>query len=202
MKSDDQIRKAEPSRRNNPPDSSDPTSMGRRPEYTGTGSTAVSTARESSYASGNSSKGQIDASDFEIEPDSGRHDDYVATASQRRWAPDISVLDRVGTKSALQRQETSFSSLVANDSLTLVQAALTLPRALYPVWKWLLLLYFRWLVLTYLAAFLDRSATTSLAPMCANPLLGSQLPFCTWSPDNEHVSAAKVAASLDGLTVV
>ena len=160
-----------------------------------------------------------DWSDFEDESIPGRHEGPVAAVRQRhrtsktrryrnsktRVPEQAAAQDNYSSSSeiaASQNQEASILSLLANDGSKLAWATLKLPRTLYPVWRWLLLIYIGWMAFTYLLAYAYRSAAVAVAPFCTIPIVGPQLPFCTVHPGDKPINASKVATSQEGFTVV
>lgn len=205
-------RAAAPSHRNKPPPDSIPrlaesASLTER-RSKNTSKMAIIAAPESSYASGDLSEGQADIKDSENEIT--RDDGHVATVRQRNQTSNAKILVRAaaqdkhvrpGKGAILQVQEKSFRSHVENDGSKLIKIILTLPRTLYPLWKWLLI-YVGWLAITYLVASIYRSTTVALAPICDIKFIGSQLPFCIVLPGGQPVNASKIATSQDRLTTV
>ena len=201
-------------------------STGRRPKDTSrTGFTVVTKPR---YAPEEPSDGQAviedskngttpgryvsgDWSDSEDGSISGRHHGPVAAVRRRHRSSKAGVPEQAAAQhnysrsteiAASQNQEASFFSLLANDGWRLTWATLKLPRTLYPIWKWVLLIYIGWMALSYLLAYAYRSATAAIAPMCNIPIVGSQLPFCTVRGGDNPINPSKVATSQEGFTVV
>ena len=109
-----------------------------------------------------------------------------------------------GRKPMTQPQEVSWLSQIAADGYGLIRLALTLPKATYPIWKWGLFAYLVCLGISYLLAYLYHFAADTLSPVCAIPVIGSQIPFCTGPLEfkDGSVDASKVATSQEELTVV
>ena len=115
------------------------------------------------------------------------------------------------TKQAFANQTTSyqlddgsFHTDLGKDARGVLKFSLRVLRVLYPIWKWFLVSYLVWIVLSYLIASIYQSLTTALSPMCSVPMLGSRLMFCNWSSGGEDrpIDVSKVATSQEALTVV
>lgn len=201
-------------------------STGRRPKNTNR--TAVTAVPEPRSLPAEPSDGQADIqdsqkgttpvpyvsgdwSDSEDGSTFGRHDGPVATVRQRHRTSKTRVPEQAAAQddysrsseiAASQNREASLFSLLANDGWRLAWAFLRLPRTLYPVWKWILLMYIGWMAFSYLLAYAYRSVTAAMAPLCSIPFVGSQLPLCTVHPGDNPIDASKVATSQEGFTVV
>ena len=168
---------------------------------------------EPSQASGNVSEERDTVEDSEGSNTLGRHDNDVAIIHRRQRTSNRKIADRISAhgndsriseRSNRQEQEATLPSQIVNDGWRLAKTAVRLPMLLYPIWKWFFLGYLVWLAITYLMAFLYRSATAALAPVCSWPIIGPQIPFCTMSfePRDRPIDVSKVATSQDVLTVV
>ena len=214
-----------PRRRREPRQSSNSMSTGRRPNDTNR--TTVTVVSEPRYAPEEPSDGQAvidDSKDGTTPrrdasgdlPDSedgsyGHHDGPVAAVRQRQRTSKPRVPEqaaardnysRSSKKAASRNQEASLFSLIANDGCRLAWATLRLPKTLYPLWKWLLLVYIGWMAFSYLAIYVYRSATAAIAPWCRIQIVGPMLPFCTVHPGDNPIDASKVATSQEEFTVV
>lgn len=160
-----------------------------------------------------------DDDDFDIENSSRkvsepRHESKsTAIIRQRRHKSDRKTSGRVVPKTKRSSADQRASKQpddgylhkdFTKDAWALFKVSLKLPRLLYPIWKWLLVAYLVWMVLSYLIAFLYQSVTTALSPMCSVPILGSKLMFCDWSSGrgDRPINVSKVATSQEVLTIV
>ncbi|KAF2238265.1 hypothetical protein EV356DRAFT_507360 [Viridothelium virens] len=103
-----------------------------------------------------------------------------------------------------QPQGASWLLQIAKDTWHVIRFALTLPRLTYPVWKWVLFIYLLALCISWLFALLRHYTVATLSPICSIPIIGSRIPFCTWSLEFHDGSndASKVATSQEELTIV
>lgn len=91
---------------------------------------------------------------------------------------------------------------IAKDGWKLTKGALWLLRALYPIWRWLLLGYIVWLIISYLVVFLYNLAISSLSTtLCPIPIIGPAIPLCA-PPINHTIDASKVLTSQEDLSLV
>lgn len=67
--------------------------------------------------------------------------------------------------------QSSLLSAICSDTLEL-------PRATYHYWKWPVLLYILWLLLSRLSAAVYMTITEKFEPICSLPLVGPKLPMC------------------------
>lgn len=162
---------------------------------------------EPSHASGDRSEDQDGIEDPGNESSIPRHDDGATTVRRRRPISNNMVSDMAaaqdnhsisGERALRQLQQRSFLSDVAKG------VRLELPRALYPIWKWFVVVYIVWLAISYLAVSIYRFATMALAPICSIPVIGPQIPLYTVSvePNSRPINASKVATCQEELIVV
>ncbi len=96
----------------------------------------------------------------------------------------------------------SLHSDIAKDGWKLTKGALRLLRALYPIWRWLLLGYIVWLIISYLVVFLYNLAISSLSTtLCPIPIIGPAIPLCAPAV-NHTIDVFKVATSQEDLSLV
>ena len=169
---------------------------------------------EQSQASEDPKDEDFDSEDSRREDKKPRRESKsTANIRQRRRKSDRKTSGRVvpKTKKSYADQRTSsqpddgsLHTDLAKDAWRFFKVSSRLPRLLYPIWKWMLLLYLVWMVLSYLLAFLYQSVTTALSPMCSVPILGSKLMFCNWSTEggDRPIDVSKVATSQEVLTIV
>ena len=140
-------------------------------------------------------------------------DNTTTTGRQRFPSADTKVLNRAAVqgrhsvsddRATELTQERSLLSRAAGDVWKLIKTVLKWPAASYPVWRWILLIYISWMIITYLIAYVYRSAIAALAPICSIPIVGSRIHFCTVIRDIEDrtLDVSMVATTQDGLTVV
>ena len=140
-------------------------------------------------------------------------DDKTTTGRQRFPSSDSKVLYRAAAqgphpvsddRATELTQEESLPSRAAGDVWKLIKTVLKWPVILYPVWKWILLIYIGWVIMTHLVAYMYRSVIVTLAPICSIPILGSRIQFCAVISDidNRALDVSTVATTQDGLTVV
>ena len=80
-----------------------------------------------------------------------------------------------------------------------------LPRALYPFYKWLILLYILWLLVTKSMVVVYHKAARQLEPICDLPLIGYAIPLCSGlseAPPSRTINVTKVATSQEELDLV
>lgn len=167
------------------------------------------------------SQASEDATDEDFDSEDSRREDReprwgnknTENIRRRRHTSNRKTSGRMvsNTKQAFANQTTSnqpddgsFHTDFAKDAWGVLKKMLRLSRVLYPIWKWFLVLYLLWMVLSYLIASIYQSVTTALSPMCSVPILGSKLMFCNWSSGGEDrpINVSKVATSQEVLTVV
>ena len=71
------------------------------------------------------------------------------------------------------------------------------PRAAYPYWKWPLLLYILWLLLTHILATIYTGIVHKMDPVCSTPWIGRVFPLCAIlsSPPAKTIDISKVSTS-------
>ena len=140
------------------------------------------------------------------------YEDGVTTLHRRRPASKTRISDRSASQEnpmALEQSKDGSLLLdIANDLRGLIKIGLKtapkLSRSLYRPCRWVLVGYVLWLIITYLWVSAHRFATTALAPICSNPIVGSRISFCAelLKLSDRPVNASKVAASQEELVVV
>jgi len=79
---------------------------------------------------------------------------------------------------------------------------LQLPRLLYPIWKWPLIIYIAWLLASYLITYAYVAISDTLAAnICPIPIIGSKFPFCL-PKDQRSLSYDRFTASQEEFVVV
>jgi hypothetical protein len=127
---------------------------------------------------------------------SGRQDNRPRT--RRR---NLGSSSRISKTSKVKggRKDTSFVKRVLKDVWNLLMGFL----GLYPVWKWILLVYLAWLGITYTLAGVYRFAISNLRPICAIPIIGPRISLCEIViAADRQINVTRVIDSQDALTVV
>ena len=152
-------------------------------------------------SSGDSDEQQNSSGDSENESSIQRRDGDI-TAVRRRHLRSKKGFEASGRESLTwpQHARSQSEDEAWNEARILVKWTWQIAK-----WsQWVVVPYILWLGLTYLYSHLYSSVTTTLAPVCAIPLIGPRIPFCTSSiqPIDRSIDVTKMATSQEALTDV
>lgn len=159
----------------------------------------------------------VDRDGFKVSetgPTITRHDTNFAEVRRRKGSSDTKLSNSEAIQESVsilangaseQAEEGSLLSDVAKDGRRLTKRILRLPRALYPIWRWIFIIYIIWLIISYLVVSTFRFAKSTLAPICSIPLIGSRVPLlCSvnFQPNDQTINVSKIATGKAELIVI